>query len=378
MLMHSFYEFFAGGGMARAGLGTNWLCLFANDFDEKKADAYKANWGEHGLLVEDVAKLSTFDLPEVADLVWASFPCQDLSLAGNGAGLKGTRSGSFWPFWKLIQSLKAERRLPKVIVLENVCGLLTSRDGADFQALCQAVSNGGYRFGAFVADAALFTPQSRPRLFMVAVREDIVVAEVGKPSSIWHTPRLIDGFNRLSEPLKMRWNWYTLPVPPSRNMSLCDILEPDSLVDNWHSVEATQTMLSMMNPSNRKKLSEAMLLEKRVVGAAFKRTRVERGAKFQRVEVRFDGIAGCLRTPGGGSSRQIVFVVENGRVRSRLLTARETARLMGLADEYVLPKRYNDACHLTGDGVAVPVVRFLADQLLEPILDSARLLKRAA
>ena len=43
--MKSFYEFFAGGGMARAGLGSDWTCLFANDFDRKKGATYQLNWG---------------------------------------------------------------------------------------------------------------------------------------------------------------------------------------------------------------------------------------------------------------------------------------------------------------------------------------------
>lgn len=63
--------------------------------------------------------------------MWASFPCQDLSLAGMGAGLKGHRSGTFWPFWEIIKKLKDEGRGPKMIVLENVCGTLTSHDVAD-------------------------------------------------------------------------------------------------------------------------------------------------------------------------------------------------------------------------------------------------------
>ncbi|MDR3716047.1 MAG: DNA cytosine methyltransferase [Puia sp.] len=95
--MRTFYEFFAGGGMARAGLGDEWRCLFANDFDEKKASSYRANWGAEHLTVKDVAKVKVEALPGQADLAWASFPCQDLSLAGDGAGLKGHRSGSFWP-----------------------------------------------------------------------------------------------------------------------------------------------------------------------------------------------------------------------------------------------------------------------------------------
>ena len=119
--MAEFYEFFAGGGMARAGLGAGWTCLFANDFDHKKGLTYQANWGTGGeLKVGDVKQITAADLPGVADLVWGSFPCQDLSLAGGGAGLRGERSGTFYPFWDVIRGLIADDRAPQLIALENV------------------------------------------------------------------------------------------------------------------------------------------------------------------------------------------------------------------------------------------------------------------
>src|SRR5690242_3847846 len=121
--MPDFYEFFAGGGMVRAGLGADWRCVFANDFDLKKSRVYRENWGDGELKTADVRTLTTVDLPPgQVDLAWASFPCQDLSLAGAGAGLRGDRSGTFWPFWKLMESLVAQSRAPRMIVLENVCG----------------------------------------------------------------------------------------------------------------------------------------------------------------------------------------------------------------------------------------------------------------
>lgn len=122
----NFYEFFCGGGMARAGLGEGWKCVRANDFDPKKCEVYAANWGRDALIEGDVRKLEPSDLPDIADLAWASFPCQDLSLAGTGAGLKGDRSGTFWPFWKLVNHLCEEHRAPRMIVLENVYGTLTA------------------------------------------------------------------------------------------------------------------------------------------------------------------------------------------------------------------------------------------------------------
>ncbi|MBM3607920.1 MAG: DNA cytosine methyltransferase, partial [Alphaproteobacteria bacterium] len=171
----TYYEFFAGGGMARAGLGAGWQCLFANDFDAKKRDAYVANWGSEHFRLEDIHKLTVKDLPGHADLAWASFPCQDLSLAGNGAGLKGARSGAFWGFWNLMSALRDEARAPKILVLENVTGALTSNGGRDFAELCRALKAIGYVFGALTIDAVHFVPQSRPRLFIIAVREDIAI-----------------------------------------------------------------------------------------------------------------------------------------------------------------------------------------------------------
>ncbi len=106
----------------RAGLGTGWTCLFANDIDSKKGSSYVANWGDEDLSIRSVADVETKNLPDVADLAWASFPCQDLSLAGAGAGLKGERSGTFWSFWELMQALDAEDRAPRMVVLENVSG----------------------------------------------------------------------------------------------------------------------------------------------------------------------------------------------------------------------------------------------------------------
>ena len=109
-------------------------------------------------------------LPGHADLVWASFPCQDLSLAGSGAGLAGERSGTFIPFWKLIEGLISGGRKPRVVVLENVVGTITSHGGKDFRTLIRPISNSGYLVGAVVINAVHFLPQSRSRLFVIASR----------------------------------------------------------------------------------------------------------------------------------------------------------------------------------------------------------------
>lgn len=381
--MASFYEFFAGGGMARAGLGSGWQCLLANDFDPKKATCYAANWGDDHLRVCDVAALTAADLPGKADLAWASFPCQDLSLAGYGAGLKGERSGAFWPFWELVRALSDERRAPHLIVLENVCGALSSHNGRDFAAIGSALSDGGYRFGAVVIDAVHFLPQSRPRLFIIGAHESLPIPGVltaDGPQDPWHPAALIKAHSALSATAQNCWQWWRLPAPPERKSIFADLVEAEPQGVAWHTAAETKKLLDMMSPLNLAKVEAARKAGRRMVGAVYRRTRAEgpNGQRVQRAEIRFDDVAGCLRTPTGGSSRQILMVIEGGRVRSRLLSPREAARLMGLPDAYVLPANYNEAYHLAGDGVAVPVVRFLAERLLEPLLAAGLAVEKKA
>lgn len=371
--MLSFYEFFAGGGMARQGLGDGWRCVFANDFDHKKGMSYQANWGTDGeLRVGDVRQVRAADLPGVADLVWGSFPCQDLSLAGGGAGLRGERSGTFYPFWDVINSLIADGRAPKLIALENVCGTLTSHGGKDFEAICSTFAKSGYQYGALVINAALFVPQSRPRLFVIGVRDDIAIDPAlisPGPIDPFHTSGLCRAVSGISAEARKRLVWWNLPTPPHRNSTFADIIEDMPSGVTWHTPAESRALLNMMSPINKAKVAAAKRANRRMVGGVYKRTRLdENGVKVQRAEVRFDDVAGCLRTPAGGSSRQTILVIDGDTVRSRLISPRETARLMGLPDEYRLPKNYNEAYHLTGDGVAVPVVRHLACHLFEPLL----------
>lgn len=374
--MPTFYEFFAGGGMVRAGLGKAWHCVFANDFDHKKSRSYERNWGTGVLKTADIRTLQPADIPGRADLAWASFPCQDLSLAGGGAGLKGDRSGTFWPFWDLMQGLIREDRAPNMIVLENVCGTLTSHGGKDFAAICSTFEQAGYLFGAVVIDAALFVPQSRPRLFMIGVCAGTCIpAELtgAGASEQWHPRPLRTALDKLPAKAKENWVWWRMPPPPLNRSRFADVIEDEPTGVNWHSKAETTRLLDMMSTVNRAKVEQAKRAGRRMVGTIYKRTRVdENGFKVQRAEIRFDDIAGCLRTPAGGSSRQSILVVDGSRVKSRLLSTRETARLMGLSDNYMLPDKYNEAYHLTGDGVVVPVVRHLAEHVFEPFLAANR------
>ena len=165
----------------------------------------------------------------------------------------------------------------------------------------------------------------------------------------------------------------------ARNVTFADLAETEPKGVAWHTRDETARLIGMMSPVNTAKLKAATASGQRVVGTLYRRTRHDgRGAKVQRAETRFDGVAGCLRTPGGGSSRQTVVIVEGKTVRTRLMSPREAARLMGMPEDYILPENYNEAYHLLGDGVAAPVVRFLEGALLRPMLRRSAKFRAAA
>jgi DNA (cytosine-5)-methyltransferase 1 len=196
---------------------------------------------------------------------------------------------------------------------------------------------------------------------------DALVAD--GPSPDWHSKSLVEAVRNLSERIRKQWLWWSLTPPAPRTLAFADIVDADDVATGWHSAAETARLISMMTELHIGKLATAKASGKRVVGTIYKRRRAdETGSKHQRAEARFDDVAGCLRTPTGGSSRQTIIIAEGESVRTRLLQPSEAARLMGLDDDYRLPKNYYEAYHLVGDGVAVPVVRFLAASIIESLL----------
>lgn len=328
---------------------------------------YVANFGKDHFVRKDVAEVSASELPQPVDLSWASFPCQDLSLAGWRRGLSARRSGTFWPFWKIMRDLQERQQRSPIIVIENVTGLLY---GESFVGLCEALAGLDMQFGALVIDAKAFVPQSRPRVFVVCVdaRVDCSTFTSAEPMPKWSPTALENAYSQLDKGVEHLWRWWNLPGPNARRRPLAEIIETIPTGVEWHTPRQTKCLLSLMDENNLKKVENAIQIRGRHIGFLYKRMR----KGIQRAEIRFDGIAGCLRTPKGGSSRQTVVIVDDGLVRSRLLSPREAARLMGAGDTFKLPKQYNDAYKAMGDGVAVPVVRWLSEQLLLPLAQHVR------
>jgi DNA (cytosine-5)-methyltransferase 1 len=103
--MFTALDFFAGSGLVQLGLAPEFDTLWANDNCAKKQATYVANHPPHTFHLADIQDVRGKDLP-AADLAWASFPCQDLSLAGNLNGMSnGTRSGLFWEWIRDLKEL---------------------------------------------------------------------------------------------------------------------------------------------------------------------------------------------------------------------------------------------------------------------------------
>ncbi|MFM1976840.1 MAG: hypothetical protein RL145_1686 [Pseudomonadota bacterium] len=363
-------EFFAGGGLARLGLSAHFDVAWANDLDPMKCRAWRDNFGADGLIEGDVAAVQVDDLPANPALAWASFPCQDLSLAGDRAGLTGGRSGTLFAFMARLAELRARGDPPEVVVLENVKGLLSSHKGQDLAAIFSALGDLGYKAGCLEMDAAWFLPQSRPRIFIMAVRQSLRVPAAllsgGDRSCVFQTPAIVKAQAALNSPVI---DWF-VPAPPLTTLDLEDVLDPTD--GSWWDTTKLTSFQQQLSASHRKRLEALLVTPGRHIGTMYRRIRRESGVKQQRAEVRFDGRTGCLRTPAGGSSRQFWLVVENGSLKIRPINPREAMRLMGVPDSYHVPTGTLAGLKIAGDGVAVPVVSWLSEHLLAPLTACAR------
>jgi len=356
----TFAEYFAGIGLMRLGLEKEaWTIMLANDIDPQKEQMYRANFPDADAHFRsgDIDSLLPSEIPEVT-LATASFPCNDLSLAGSREGLEGKNSSAFWGFIRALE--RSKTRLPSLILLENVTGFLTSHGGRDFEDAMFALNDLGYAVDPFILDAAWFVPQSRKRLFVVGVKtkesDTDGLCELLQETPI--RPKALVQFI-LTHP-DIRWRIRKLPNPPSSPRKLTSILEklPDDS-DCWWPKDRAEYLLGQMSPRHREMADKMIAARNYSYGTVFRRVR----NGISMAELRTDGIAGCLRTPRGGSGRQILFKAGHGKYFVRLLTPRECARLMG-ADDFIIDVPLNQALFGFGDAVCVPAIRWIAKNYL--------------
>lgn len=345
---YPFHEFFAGSGLVGCGLSESFRAVWANDISEKKAAVYRANFDCEVFHLGDVSEVNGQQLPN-ALLSWASFPCQDLSLAGNINGIYSQRSGLVWQWMRILDEMGDDA--PRVICLENVAGLVSAHGGDDYRHLHKALRERGFEVGAVLINAEKFVPQSRPRVFVIGTKGRIpsdLVAD--KPT--WAQPGAVQRVATTTEDFV----WWNLPMPKERPRELADVVDPSAPFDRDSDISLIP-----------KKHLDKFKSSGRTYATGYRRTRSHK----QVLEIRCDGTAGCLRTPAGGSSRQYLVKRDEDSFHARLLTVREVARLMGAPDELKLPGSYNDGYMAMGDAVVAPVAEFLGSAILRPLVEVA-------
>jgi len=383
----TFCEFFAGIGLVREGLSSSgWSCVYANDVDPKKKELYDKRFGsgDHFHLgdvweLEEVIK----KIPLSPFLATASFPCIDLSLAGHWRGFDGKHSSTFFGFAKALDTLA--QRKPRLVMLENVTGFITSQGGKDFESAVQTLAKLGYWIDAFVLDAKSFVPQSRPRVFVIGLHESLDPPMAFRKSRLdwvadewWETvdrahksirpPKLVERMRSIELPTG--WAAFDVPSPNGLRLDIAELIDLGE-EQEWWGQAAVVKHHDMMNVRHRRMVDDMLSAGKTFVGTIFRRKRTGK----TRAEVRFDGMAGCLRTPKGGSAKQIIVALDKGKMRMRWMSAREYARLQG-ADDFPLVANTIQNLYGFGDAVCVPVIRWIDEHVLTPIYESELALQR--
>jgi DNA (cytosine-5)-methyltransferase 1 len=344
-------EFFAGIGLVRLALERcGWRVVFANDIDPGKFQMYRACFGAGDFALGDIRSISAPMVPTV-QLATASFPCVDLSLAGNRDGLSGNHSSAYWEFHRILKEMGGRR--PGTVLLENVAGLLTSHQGEDLRSLITSLSRLGYWCDLLLVDAAHMTPQSRPRLFIVGCQSPAGRSLGEVPLDDARPPQVV---RFIHDNPDLQWAFAPLPPLPPKQRTLDRVLErlPPAAAEWWED-ERKAHLFRQMSAAHKRTLR--LLSESRTYKFAtvYKRVR----PSGCRAEIRADGLAGCLRTPRGGSSKQFVIQAGRGEWRVRNMTAREYARLQGAPDHFPIEVPYNQALFGFGDAVCVPVVEWV-------------------
>lgn len=360
-------EYFAGIGLVRLGLEqAGWEIRFSNDWELSKFEMYSAYFKDASqhYKVQDIFSVCPAEIPETL-LATASFPCIDLSLAGNLEGIKGQHSSAFWGF---TQILEGQVNRPKVVMLENVTGWLTSNGGQDFRIAIQELNRLGYACDVFTIDASHFVPQSRPRIFVIGTRisnpnQDIFTYL--KRSCLLRTKTLE---RVVIANLDLQWHFLEIPSLPDKQFgNLAHVLEciPDE-DDRWWSDDEVNRHLNMMSSTDFTYLKKLEDLPFDSYCTMYRRVREGK----QRAELRKDGLAGCLRTARGGSSRQMLVKAGKGTVAMRVMTPREYGRLQGVPDDFPTPPQINQALTGFGDAVCVPVITWIGNNILNPLVKS--------
>jgi DNA (cytosine-5)-methyltransferase 1 len=142
--------------------------IWANDFFKQAVETYRENIGDH-IVEGDIREITNEMIPNDADVVLGGFPCQDFSIAGKRQGITVQRGQLYLQLKRVIEHIR-----PKIFVAENVEGLVNMGNGLILETIKNDFSDAGYKVNHYLLHAADYgVPQTRKRVFIVGVRDDI-------------------------------------------------------------------------------------------------------------------------------------------------------------------------------------------------------------
>lgn len=378
----SFISLFAGiGGFDQGLKNLGGECVFASEIDKYATQAYAAIHGGE-VLHGDVMAINAEDVPD-HDVLTAGFPCQSFSIAGNRGGFEDARGTLFFEVARI-----AAHKQPKVMILENVKGLIGHDGGKTLDTILKTLAEIGYRVDFEVLNSKYFgVPQNRERLFIIAIREDLVENEAW--NSTVGTTVVPKGKRRNLEYDYIKTFNFDFPKSDLVQYRLLDFLDEE--VDERFYINETKT----------KELIEQIEVGKAIKAGGVNKVAGMYGKKQAGSVYDPQGVSATLDTAGGGYREPIVTVAMNrhkiGREvevshclmardykglgnqemtgviekpdRIRRLTPKECYRLQGFTDEahdaveaigISVSQRYKQA----GNAVTVNVIEALGERIL--------------
>lgn len=300
-----FIDLFAGiGGMRLAFQDENSECVFSSEWDRFSQKTYFENFGDlpHG----DITAISEYDIPE-HDILLAGFPCQPFSNIGKREGFAHATQGTL--FFDVLRILTYKR--PKAFLLENVVGLLTIQNGESFKLIKESLENIHYNVSYEVLDSAEFgLPQTRKRIYIVGIRNDIQSKE-------FKFPKGVDKKVYINHFLEENPTGYSISEHLQNNYLFKKDDGRPQIIDNNSHIQV--------------------------------KTLVASYHKIQRLTGTF---------------------VRGGETGIRLLSELECKRIMGFPDNFVIPVSRTQMYRQLGNSVAVPVVKSIADEIKDVICSS--------
>lgn len=329
-----YLSLFSGIGGFELGIGPEHECIGFSEIDKYATQIYQRHFPNHKNY-GDITQINAEELPDF-DLVVGGFPCQAFSIAGKRGGFEDTRGTLFFDIARI---LSAKR--PRLVLLENVKGLLSHDEGRTFRTIITTLDELGYDCQWEVLNAKDFgVPQNRERVFIVGhlrgtPRPQVfpIAKDNGKSCEVVGRLEAINGHDYLKRVYSPTGSSPTLPTGTGGNHEGKFIVEGE---DRWLSAAIRNKDRSKHQGKPGQKYGDY--------------------PKHYHLETRKDEVSYTVK------SATQEFLATDG-VQIRRLTPLECERLMGLPDGWTEGVSDTQRYKVCGNGVVTNVVQAVVSRL---------------